>query len=154
MTPVIPQGDEAEFQVKPLGIVVQRMDLDRSNADVFGDKRHASQGIHEKPLPQPLPLGAFGDRQPPQQHDGHIDLRQPLGFLLRQRIERNLMAGDAIIAKDSAVAGNGGNVCPRQVSPIVLTGKLTEPMIQFGLTAIKRRSVVRRSESVNFPSGA
>jgi hypothetical protein len=82
VTGVVEQGHKSKLQVELAGRVVDSVHLDRSVANLLGQKLDASQRIDQEAGAQPAALGTTSNCESPQQDDRDVDQRQPFGLIV------------------------------------------------------------------------
>ncbi len=139
------------LQVEAAGRVVDGIDFDRPDADLLGQELDASQCIEQEKGAQPAALSAAIDGEPAQQDDWDVDPRQSLGLIIGQILAANAMSGDRVVAQNLGRSLSNSHVSARQVPSIELAGSLFQPIVQRGMAAAERRSVVLAAQPGDHP---
>ena len=98
---IIGQGEESISLVEELCRLVDGIDFHRSNPNLRGEIFSPSECIDQQELSQFLSLHGSIHRQSSDQHDGHVDLRQPLRLICGQGVIDDGVVGEGVTYKNT-----------------------------------------------------
>ena len=120
---------------------VLRLDKDRTNAGDVGGLKRTQDGIPQQPPANLFPLMTKIHGQSGQNHHRNGMPRQTLPNALGRGIVIHRPNGQAVIADYPPPLTNHKGLCC--IGPLILPGIALQPVVQYGMTAIEIRTVMR-----------
>lgn len=142
MPRVVKKFTEAELYVKRFGIVVQRINFNRANANLIGDLHYTAQRIQQQPRAKPQAVDGTIDGQATQQRHRYKLTRKSFRLICWQYVKFDCVCDESVVSQNYRSAGPCRDERSGHILAVELTSSLLQPIVQAGLAAIESRSVV------------
>jgi hypothetical protein len=154
MVRIILESDESVPQIEAACSIIDGVNLNCSNADMLREVLGPSKRVNQEMSAQPTALGGSCDREPSQEHNRHVDVRQTLGLIRRQRFIAHRMARKRIVTQnDGRFIRRYGHIHACQIAALELARPLREPLVQPSIAAIELPSIMMLGKPLDDPGG-